>query len=170
MKLNLGSGDTVVHEHVSVDLYDPTATIRADVCEIPLDDASVEAMVAYQLIEHVPYNKSIEMFREWFRLLKPGGTVILETPDIDVIARKILEQGLTDDMIYNLVGEYYRPWDKDRYEDWDMCAAAIHRNPWNFQRLEYIAGGAGFKVERSTDQKIMEFEENMRCVLTKPVS
>lgn len=168
LKLNLGSGDSKLPGFVSVDKYDTTADIRADICELPFDDNSIDEIVAYQVIEHLEYNKSQQMFDEMYRVLKPGGTAIVETPDIDVVCRKILKEGLTDNWLYNLVGEYYRPWDKDRYDDWEMNAASIHRNPWNFQRIDDFATNAGFtKVERRTPDFYAEFEETMSVELTK---
>lgn len=167
MRLNLGSGDSKLPGFISVDLYDDTADVRADICELPFDDNSVDEIVAYQVIEHLEYNKSQQMFDEMYRVLKPEGTVILETPDIDVVCRKILEEGLTDKWLYNLVGEYYRPWDKDRYDDWEHNAASIHRNPWNFARLEGFAHNAGFKLVERRDPDFYPCEENMSVRLTK---
>lgn len=166
MKLNLGAGNTKIDGFLSVDLYDETADIRADICELPFDDNSIDEIVAYQVIEHVPYNKSKQMFEEMYRVLKKGGTAKVETPDIDVVCKKILEEGLLDKWIYNLVGEYYRPWDKDRYEDWEHNAASIHRNPWNEKRIKDLCEPLGFTVSRYTSD-IYPYEENMACLLTK---
>lgn len=167
MKLNLGAGNTKLDGFISVDLYDTEADVRADITELPFDNESVDAIVCYQVIEHVPYNKSQQMFEEMYRVLKPGGSAILETPDIDVVCRKILEDGLTDNWIYNLVGEYYRPWDKERYEDWEMNAASIHRNPWNFARLEDYAHNAGFTLIERREPDFYPCEENLSVRLTK---
>lgn len=167
-KLNLGSGNNRVDGFISVDLYDEEADVRADICELPYPDDSVDEIVCYQVIEHVPYNKSNQMFSEMYRVLKPQGTVIVETPDIDVVCRQILEEGLQDKWIYNLVGEYHRPWDKERYEDWEMNAASIHRNPWNWGRLRDICEPIGFTVEElPRDEMQYQYEENLACRLTK---
>lgn len=168
IKLNLGSGDQRIGDFINIDLYDETADVKADICQLPYEDNSVDEAVALQVIEHVPYNRSLEMFLEWRRVLKPGGQVIVETPDIDVVCRKILEEGLQEKWIYNLVGQYYRPHDKERYKDWEMNAASIHRNPWNFKRLKDTAELAGFAVERQGFEMYMsKFEENLRCRLIK---
>jgi ubiquinone/menaquinone biosynthesis C-methylase UbiE len=166
--LNLGSGAERIEGFTNVDLYDDTADIRADICELPFENDSVDEILALQVIEHVPYWQSKQMFEEMYRVLKPNGFAIVETPDIDVVCRSILEDGLLDKWIYNLVGQYYRPHDKDRYDDWDNNAASIHRNPWNYGRLEDIALPLGFKLERhvSTSQ-YAGYEENMSCKLTK---
>lgn len=165
-KLNLGAGDSKFEGFTSVDLYDDEADVKADICDLPFENGSVEAIVAFQVIEHIPYWKSEQMFKEMYRVLQKGGYVEIETPDIDYIAKDILENGLTDKWIYSLVGEYYRPWDKGRYEDWDNVAAAIHRNPWNFKRIQDICLPLGFRVKRTKPRQI-QVEENMAVWLTK---
>lgn len=168
LKLNLGGGDTSFPGFTSVDLYDEAADVRADICELPFGDNSVDEIVAYQVIEHIPYQKSTQMFSEMYRVLKPSGTAIVETPDIDYICRDILENGLLDKWIHSLVGEYYRPWDDERYEDWENTAAAIHRNPWNYARLEDFCLPLGFKLERlSWEKSQIKVPENMSVRLTK---
>lgn len=170
MKLNLGSGDSKFPGFTSVDLYDDEADVKADICELPFEDNSVDEIVAYQVIEHIPYWKSDQMFKEMYRVLKSNCTAIIETPDIDYICEDILikDDGISDIWIHSLVGEYYRPWDKERYDDWENCAASIHRNPWNFKRLQKICEPLGFKLERLPWQNSqIAVPENMSVRLIK---
>jgi ubiquinone/menaquinone biosynthesis C-methylase UbiE len=167
LKLNLGAGDTKLDGFISVDKYDKAADVQADITELPYENNSVDEIVAYQVIEHVPYNLNQKMFEEFYRVLKEGGTCILETPDVDVICKFILRDGLTDQWRHNLVGEYHRPWDKDRYDDWEHHAGSIHRNPWNFALIQQYAKGAGFKVVARRDPDFYPVEENMSVGLVK---
>jgi ubiquinone/menaquinone biosynthesis C-methylase UbiE len=168
LRLNLGSGNTKLDGYIGVDLYDKDADVVADICELPYENDSVDEILALQVIEHVPYWRSKEMFAEMYRVLKPGGFAVIETPDIDVVCRKILEEGLHDKWIYNLVGQYYRPHDQGRYDDWENNAASIHRNPWTFGRLEELVVPMGFKLQRidSTSQ-YAGYEENLCVEMTK---
>lgn len=168
MRLNLGSGNVRVEGFTNVDLYDTTADVKADLNNLPFDNDSIEQIICIQVIEHIHYAESQLVLAEMFRVLQPGGTALIETPNIDVVCRKILEYGLEDQWIYNLVGQYWRPHDKDRYEDWYHNAASIHRNPWNFKRLEDLASRVGFKVEQLPwEQSHYPCEENLVCLLTK---
>ncbi len=169
-KLNLGCGDNLLEGYVNIDKYDKAADVRLDITNLdPYADKSVDEIVAYQVIEHVPYNESNQMFREMHRVLKPGGFAIVETPDIEYVARAILKEGLEDKWIWNLVGQYYRPWDKERYDDWEMNAASIHRNPWTFERLRRVCEPIGFRLERieEVSQMMSKFEENLAVRLIK---
>jgi len=169
MKLNLGSGAERFDGFTNVDLYDETADIRADIVELPFEDNSVDEIICYQVIEHVPYNKSQQVLDEMYRVLKPGCKAYVETPNIDYVCEAILREGLLDKWIYNLVGEYHRPWDKDRYGDWEMNAASIHRNPWNLDRLWKIAARAGFSgvQQLSIDNMQYKYPENLAVCLIK---
>jgi SAM-dependent methyltransferase len=53
--------------------------------KIPIESASVDAVVSFETIEHVPDPKLFLM--EVFRVLKPNGTFILSTPNKDVYHR-----------------------------------------------------------------------------------
>jgi ubiquinone/menaquinone biosynthesis C-methylase UbiE len=167
LKLNLGCGDNLLDGYINIDKYDKAADVQADITELPYEDNTVDKIVAYQVIEHVPYNLNSKLFAEMYRVLVPGGTAILETPDIDVIAIKILQEGITDQWRHNLVGEYHRPWDKDRYEDWEHHAGSIHRNPFNFALVERYAKEAGFTkiIRRKPD--FYPCEENLSVELIK---
>jgi ubiquinone/menaquinone biosynthesis C-methylase UbiE len=166
MKLNLGAGEQKFDGFTSVDLYDPVADVKADICDLPFTSDSVDEIVAFQVIEHIPYQNSEMMFFEMYRVLKKGCTATIETPDIEYIAMKIVEDGMKYDWIISLVGEYYRPWDKDRFDDWENHAGAIHRNPWTFGRIKEMCEVIGFQVERIKPTQI-EVDENMAVRLTK---
>lgn len=169
-KLNLGSGNNRIDGFISVDLYDDEADVRADICELPYEDESVSNIVSYQVIEHVPYHKSQAMFEEMYRVLAYGGTAILETNDFDYLCRAILVEGLVDKWVHAVYGQVYRPWDKERYDDWEENAASIHRNPWNEKRIREVAEPLGFAVRVQTmEEKHPDYKypETLSVELTK---
>jgi predicted SAM-dependent methyltransferase len=170
MKLNLGSGNVRMEGFTNVDLYDETADIHADIADLPFIDSSVDEIACIQVVEHIHIAESERVLAEMYRVLKPGAYAVVETPDIDVVCRRILEDGLTEGWVYNLVGQYWRPGDKERYKDWYHHAGSIHRNPWNFGRLSMYAERVGFTVERLPWQDShYPCEENLCVKLTKPV-
>lgn len=77
-----------------VDVYDDVRSehwdyARGDVTrEMPFADASFECVVAGEIIEHVPDPDSF--LREIRRVLKPGGTLIISTPNMVSWANRIL--------------------------------------------------------------------------------
>jgi SAM-dependent methyltransferase len=69
----VGSGLRKAHENV------PDATlIQADVCDLPLRDASLDAAVSANLLEHVPDDEAA--LGELRRVLRPGACAVLVVP------------------------------------------------------------------------------------------
>jgi ubiquinone/menaquinone biosynthesis C-methylase UbiE len=65
-------------------------------------DNSVDKIVACHLIEHFSFIKSGEALREWHRALKPGGQIILETPDFLNCCRMFVDADETTRLVlYN---------------------------------------------------------------------
>jgi ubiquinone/menaquinone biosynthesis C-methylase UbiE len=53
--------------------------ITGDAASLPFEDASFDAVFAGEILEHLPDARS--GFAEWLRVLKPGGVIILSTPN-----------------------------------------------------------------------------------------
>jgi SAM-dependent methyltransferase len=53
--------------------------VRADALRLPLPDASVEAIVSMETIEHVP--DATQLVAEFRRILVSGGTLVVSTPN-----------------------------------------------------------------------------------------
>ncbi len=80
--LNLGSGTHRIHtEIINVDLFPfKEVDLVADICNMPLQDNSVDGIVCEYVLEHVA--DTPRLFTEVCRVLKPGGTFILTAPFI----------------------------------------------------------------------------------------
>lgn len=99
LKLNLASHGEEIPGYISVDFDHPEAQVKADVCELPYADNSVDELLAYHILEHMratndyephlsnPLNKHtvLEALLEWKRVLKPGGILYIKVPDFEKI-------------------------------------------------------------------------------------
>ncbi|HEY9085191.1 MAG TPA: class I SAM-dependent methyltransferase [Candidatus Tyrphobacter sp.] len=66
-----------VKEHIG----DPRATFsQGSALALPCDDATFDTAVAWEVIEHIPKRTEPIMFREVYRVLRPGGAFYLSTP------------------------------------------------------------------------------------------
>jgi predicted SAM-dependent methyltransferase/tetratricopeptide (TPR) repeat protein len=68
------------------------ADLLADAVLLPFQDGSTEAIEAFQLIEHLGYVGTLYALHEWARVLAPGGTLRVETPDRAATLRAALSE------------------------------------------------------------------------------
>ena len=168
LKLNLGSGDSQYEGYISVDLYDNAADVKADLCDLPFDDNSVDDIVCYQTVEHIPYHKTQKMFMEMYRVLKPGSKAHIECPDLLYAAKKIVEtEDIYQKWVEHIWGGYHRPWDVGRYgPEAEFLPGAIHYNGFTLKRMKNICEPLGFEVVESR-RKQMNVPETLSVDLIK---
>lgn len=65
----------------------------------PVSDASVDAVYSHHNIEHVFAHEVPLAMQEFFRVLRPGGEVLIGTPDLQNVARTIAS-GRLEDTLY----------------------------------------------------------------------
>lgn len=165
MKLNLGCGNNKLDGYLNIDKFDKEADFLADMVDIDLPSESIEEIVIYQALEHTQWNLLEKILGNCYRLLQSGGRLIIEVPDIDVVCRKILSEGLTQQWHDNIYGGYYRPQDKDRYPDWEFHLGSVHYQAFNFNKLNNALLTSGFKNirQRPMEEKHPDYryEENL---------
>ena len=90
--MHLGCGHIYLKGCVNCDAYDDSvADCLADSSRLPFRARSFEALEAYHVIEHLGYIRGTHAVCEWFRVLEPGGRLIVETPAVEASFRKFLE-------------------------------------------------------------------------------
>ena len=87
MKLNLGCGDKILPGYINVDVAASRAGKRPDVlCDLhaltPFEDNSAEEILSVHVVEHFWRWEVVGVLKEWIRVLKPGGLMILECPNL----------------------------------------------------------------------------------------
>lgn len=79
--------------YVKADLFPANETIRKeDATHISFPDQSFDLVLANHILEHIPdYKKAL---REIWRVLKPGGTAIVQTPFSKVLKNNFEDEGI----------------------------------------------------------------------------
>jgi predicted SAM-dependent methyltransferase len=85
LRLCLGSGHAPIPGWVNVD-FEPPADVLVDLrYGLPVANGSVDAIYSEHLVEHLPLEAGEAMFREWRRVIAPGGVVRIATPDLALL-------------------------------------------------------------------------------------
>jgi hypothetical protein len=87
VRLNLGCGDKILSGYVNVDVVASRAGKSPDViCDlhqlVPFADDHADEILAVHVIEHFWRWEVEDILREWVRVLKPGGRMVLECPNL----------------------------------------------------------------------------------------
>lgn len=145
MRLNVGCGRHVLDGWTNIDVQrSPLASRDPDILcnakSIPLaDDCAVEIQ-AIHLWEHFYLWECDELLAEWRRLLKPGGKLALELPNLIKCAQNIVDdrmKGGKDVDQLGMWGLYGDPREKDPW----MC----HHWAWSPKTLRRFLEARGFR-------------------------
>ncbi len=95
MKLNLGCGLDKREGYVNIDIREEVNPDLVHDLEkpLPFPDNSAEEIIAKDVLEHLSFHKVEDALRDWFRVLKPGGRIYIQCPDLEAIAKKIILSG-----------------------------------------------------------------------------
>ena len=137
--LNAGSGDHYVDGWVNLDIdSEIKADVHADLCAIPLPDASCGRILCSHVLEHIDYREQVpRVLAEFRRVLAPGGQLCILGPDID---RAVL-LGETPEVLKRIVA-----WTKEFYaEEWKYVVPP-HGHAWTSTQLltELALDAAGY--------------------------
>ena len=94
MKLNLGCGQRHVDGYVNIDISETNGKkpdVTCDIVHLPYDTGSVDEVMAIHVIEHIDRSVVLKYLREWARVLKPEGLLVLECPDILEACRELVK-------------------------------------------------------------------------------
>ena len=78
----------------TIDLNSPLAKIKADICNLPLEDNTYDFILCNHVLEHI--NDDIKAMSELYRVLKKGGIGIFQIP-IDINRDKTYEDSSIKD-------------------------------------------------------------------------
>lgn len=102
--VNLGAGAEYNPHEIDVDLRGgENIDFRCDIRKLPEDwGMQFDIVKSNHVLEHFPYTQTEEILKEWYRLLKPGGKILLNVPDMQSVAQYLLD-GDMDILIQGII-------------------------------------------------------------------
>lgn len=103
LRLNLGAGEHTIPGYINIDkryASDEPGVVekrRADAYPLNFDSEIADEIRASHLLEHFSHRETLDVLRDWVRVLKPGGVLKVAVPDFRKIAEEYLagNDGLT---------------------------------------------------------------------------
>ncbi len=159
VKLNLGCGWIYKAGWVNIDKYETAvADIICDIAVLPFTSCSVEAIEASHVIEHFDYIHCKYLLSEWFRVLRPGGTLIIETPDLEKSFKKFLKGNKEC---------------KEKTLQWIYgidSPGMQHKTGFTYDFLKELLREIGFEKVQKEKPKSYTNEPGIRIVCKKPIN
>ncbi len=155
-RLHLGCGDEYRPGWVNVDMYDTSvADVVGDVIDLPFESGSIDQIEADHLLEHFDYVHCRYVLSEWFRVLRKGGNLVLETPDISAAFKSLISSRTR-----SRVGEIQWIYGID-------SPGLQHRTGFTFTILKDLLEETGFVEVSREKQETHTYEAGLRIRGTK---
>lgn len=141
LKLHLGCSSVHLDGYVNIDIEPWSAAVDlvADATDLHMfKDNTIDHIFAHAVLEHIPPWDSINTLREWNRVLKSGGTIQIEVPDLervfqDWLINKTLGE---EEAINNIYGGNKSPDKAYSHQD--------HLTGFTYDRLTRMMRDCGF--------------------------
>lgn len=145
IKFNMGCGANRLPGYIGVDKNSDRADIRMDILELALPENCAEEIVASHVIEHLPQHRAPEALTKWLNTLKPGGKLVLETPDLDALCKEFLsaDGAKKHEMALAMFGAYVENPDDPEVQE----KGALSPHLWGYtpDTLKDLVEAVGFK-------------------------
>lgn len=153
MKLNLASGKDYRIDYINIDnlsMYDGKVDVDADIFSLDYTEGFADEILLSHFMMYVDTFQAVDLFKSFFKWLKVGGTLVIETGDLKKIAKTILSTN--DASIINGTNGVMQlfGWANTKGHTWAWCEDTL--KPLlidaGFEITEVYAGGYHNRPER----------------------
>ena len=142
MNLNVGSGQRRFGKGwVNVDLQvrspEQIPDVQAHGERLPFPHDSADFVVLHHVLEHYGCGEGMALLKECWKILKPGGSLLIFVPDVRQLAKRFLIRGISDQIYLTNIYGAYQGNEADRHK-WGFTSESLR----NFIGLA-IAPGSG---------------------------
>lgn len=174
IRLNLGSGGRPLNGWINIDNYDYEKNdtsrsasiydIKMDIRNLDVNDDSVDSILLVHVLEHFVRWETISMLKHYFKKLKPGGTIMVEMPDLDRCIAWYL-RGRDAPHINTPLGKMNMGLSQFYGNQWNELDYETHRYVWRLDEFSFVLNEIGYKiVSANHEAKFHQKERDMFIV------
>jgi predicted SAM-dependent methyltransferase len=148
IRLHLGSGSNILNGYINIDLYNQSADIKLDITDLTyFEDDSVEEIFLNAVFEHLYTFEQNRALKEWYRILKPGGLIRIDSlPDFDEIIKAYINK------TKGHIKETFDLYEVTRYThgdySYDNRIGQMHKDLFTKEKIKSFLENAGFVIRR----------------------
>lgn len=166
IRLNLGGGGIKHEGFLSVDKFDARADVKMDIVHLDIQDNTVSEIIASHVFEHLNPYHSLDILREWLRVLKPGGKLAMEMPDIEKLCARFGPANWGER--FGILNAIYGSVNTTGVGGPDNITSPHLFGWWPESMVEHLKG-AGFTDIQIKEEEWQHPESNFRVEARKPL-
>lgn len=142
IKLHIGCGSNILLGYINIDKYNKRADVLTDGIKLNYKNNSINEILTSHMIEHVFLEDFIKMLKEWRRVLKDNGILIIRCPNHEVHIKNWIngnEEYRWGEGIECILGKH------------NKSPGHINRNMFTVKRLKYLVQNAGFYINKCVE-------------------
>jgi predicted SAM-dependent methyltransferase len=154
LKLNLGCWKRDIPGFINIDICDmPHIHYKRNIDDLSIfEDGIAKLIYASHVFEYFDRAKGMEVLKEWFRVLAPGGVLRIAVPDFEKIV-KLYKEGMG---IQSTLGLLYG---KMEIETENGKEVLYHKTVYDFDSLKQILEEVGFVNVGRYDWRMTESKD-----------
>lgn len=159
LKLNLGCGKDVREGYENIDINSTDKrVVKGDIKNLEYENETVDEIFLNHVLEHLNSSDLRSALKEWNRILKKGGKIIITVPNVIGTIKSFLENRL------NTLGfpRHYKNWSPEEvvfqmiYGRADIFGdnepeAQQHKTGFCYNRLKRFLEECGFEIVKAND-------------------
>lgn len=148
-RLHLGCGGKRIDGYINVDIFKaPGVDEIFSMDAIPYQDGTIGGILSEHSLEHLTFEAAELALKEWYRVLKPGGELLLYMPDFENCCKSYLNAPLEDPYFRKT-----RAWFKQtvygvqKSQGGEPDEAQIHKCGFSKEEIRIVVNRNGFVVD-----------------------
>lgn len=168
-RLHLGCGADKKDGWINVDIDRKNRPdIRADASNLKMfKSGTIDTIECCHLLEHLTYSDALKALKEWHRIIRLGGKLYLELPDLDRCLEILVNERVAEAKKFAMIGLFGDALLVER-----DGISQLHKWAWSFKTLGVELKKVGFnKIKKipitQTWRKATKFKRDMRLECSK---